>query len=165
MISRAARFLIAATIAGADRATKHWIESNVGAWDSYPVIPNVFNIVHTQNRGAAFGVLAQSEGAIRHFVLIGIALSVMVFVAYQLWRMPKASWPATNVVAVALALVVGGAAGNLYDRIFRGSVTDFLQVFIGSYEWPSFNVADSAISIGAILLLLSLVRHPESKAS
>ncbi len=160
MISRLARFAIASSIAIADRASKHWIETNVGAWDSHTVIPNVFNIINTQNRGAAFGVLAQSEGAARHFLLIGVAASVMIYVAVQLWRMPKGSWPATNWVAVALALLVGGAAGNLYDRIFRGSVTDFLQVFIGSYEWPSFNVADSAISVGAILLLLSLGRAP-----
>lgn len=165
MISRPARFSIAGLVAVADRATKHWIESNVGAWDSHTIIPNVFNIINTQNRGAAFGVLSQSESPLRHFLLIGVAASVIIFVAVQLWRMPKGSWPATNWVAVSLALLVGGAAGNLYDRIFRGSVTDFLQVFLGSYEWPSFNVADSAISVGAILLLISLGRSPAPTVS
>jgi signal peptidase II len=165
MISRLARFGIAGLVAVADRATKHWIETNFGAWDSYPIIPNVFNIINTQNRGAAFGVLSQSESQVRHFLLIGVALVVMLFVAVQLWRMPKGSWPANNWVAVALSLLVGGAAGNLYDRIFHGSVTDFLQVFLGSYEWPSFNVADSAISTGAVLLLLSLLRSPARTVS
>ena len=165
MISRLARFGIAGAVAAADRASKHWIETNFGAWDSYPIIANVFNIVNTQNRGAAFGVLAQSEGQMRHFLLIGVALGVMVFVAVQLWRLPKGSWPSTNWVAVSLSLLVGGAAGNLYDRIFRGSVTDFLQVFLGSYEWPSFNVADSAISVGAVMLLLSMLRAPAKTVS
>jgi signal peptidase II len=62
-------------------------------------------------------------------------------------------------------MMLGGAAGNLYDRIFRGSVTDFLQVFIGSYEWPSFNVADSAISVGAVLLLVSFWRPQPQPAN
>lgn len=164
MISRAARFALAAFIAVADRATKFWIESNVSAWDTFPIIPNVFNIVHTQNRGAAFGMLSQSETEWRRIVLVGVAAAVTAFVAAQLWRMPKGGWPGNNWVAVALAMVVGGAAGNLYDRIVRGSVTDFLQVFLGSYEWPCFNVADSAISVGAILLLISLWRRTEQPA-
>lgn len=154
MIRRAARFGIAAAVAVLDRLSKYWIETNMTPWDSYPVIPGVFNIVNTQNRGAAFGVLA-TAGEWRQFFLVGVSVAVMIFVAVQLWRMPKGSWPASNMVAVPLSLMLGGALGNLYDRIFRGSVTDFLQVFLGSYEWPSFNVADSAISVGAVLLLAS----------
>ncbi len=158
MISRTARFSLAACVLAADRLSKHWIEQNVGAWDTLVVIPNVFQIIHTENRGAAFGFLANSDSAWRDVILVGVSSLVMIFVAVQLWRMPKDTWPDSSRVAVALGLVLGGAAGNLFDRIWRGSVTDFLQVFIGSYEWPSFNVADSAISTGAVLLILVIWR-------
>jgi signal peptidase II len=156
MISRVARFGISGLLLVLDRLTKYWIETKLDSWDTIVVIPGVFNIIHAQNRGAAFGVMNQSEGPLRTFLLVGVSFAVMVFVAVQLWRIPKGSWPPGNVAPVALAVVLGGAAGNLYDRILRGSVTDFLQFFIGSFEWPSFNVADSAITIGAGLLMFSL---------
>lgn len=165
MIGRPARFAIAAVIVFFDRLTKFWIEQNLGAFDSLVIIPGVFNIIHAQNKGAAFGVLNQSEGALRLILLVGVSGLVMAFVAHQLWFLPKGSWPEGPLPPVALALVLGGAIGNLWDRVMRGSVTDFLQVFIGSYEWPSFNVADSAISIGAGLLLISLWRAPKKAAS
>ena len=158
MISRTARFAISAAVVGVDRVTKYWIDHNVSPWDTHVVIPQVFNIVHTQNRGAAFGVLNNGEGAWRTAILIGVSSLVAIFIASQLWRLPRTSWPNTNVTPVALGLLLGGAAGNLFDRIAYGSVTDFLQVFIGSYEWPSFNAADSAISIGACLLILEMWR-------
>lgn len=156
MIPRAARFGLAAMILVADRATKHWIETNVSPFDTRVVIPGVFNIVNTQNRGAAFGILNQADGPLRTVFLVGVASAMLVFIGIQLWRLPKSGWPDGNLTPVALALVLGGALGNLYDRIWRGSVTDFLQVFIGSYEWPSFNLADSAISVGAVLLMILL---------
>jgi signal peptidase II len=158
MISRGTRFAVAASVLFADRISKYWIEQNVGAWDTLVVIPSVFQIIHTQNRGAAFGFLADADSIFRDLVLVGVSTLVMIFVAVHLWRMPKDTWPDSSKVAVALALVLGGAAGNLFDRIWRGSVTDFLQVFIGSYEWPSFNVADSAISTGTVLLILAIWR-------
>jgi len=158
MISRLARFGISAAVLVFDRLSKSWIEQNVSVWDTHVIIPRVFNIVHAQNRGAAFGFLNQSDGLWRLAILVGVALAVMVFLAVQLWRLPRTAWPPTNAAAAALGLVLGGAAGNLYDRVARGSVTDFLQVFIGSYEWPSFNVADSAISVGACLLVLEMWR-------
>ncbi len=165
MIQRGPRFAISGALFLADRASKYWIEQNVSAFDSLPIIPGVFHIVHTQNRGAAFGFLNQSEGPLRSFLLIGVSSVILVYVALQLWRMPKQMWPQETVAAVALALVFGGALGNLFDRIWRGSVTDFLQVFIGSYEWPSFNVADSAITIGAGLLFLALWRAKPQPAA
>jgi len=156
MISRAARFGISTALFACDRLTKSWIEKSLDSWDTLVVIPGFFNIIHAQNRGAAFGVMNQSEGPLRTFLLVGVSCAVMLFVAVQLWRLPKGGWPAGSLTPVALAMVLGGAAGNLYDRILRGSVTDFLQFFIGSFEWPSFNVADSAITVGAGLLMLSL---------
>jgi signal peptidase II len=156
MISRTARFSISTAIFALDRLTKYWIEQSLDSWTTIPVVPGVFNIIHAQNRGAAFGVMNQSEGPLRTFLLVGVSFAVMLFVALQLWRLPKGGWPPGNLVPGALSMVLGGAAGNLYDRILKGSVTDFLQVFIGHYEWPSFNVADSAITVGAGLLMISL---------
>lgn len=164
MRARLAAFGISALILLADRVTKILVEANVPGWETYVVVPGVFNIVHTRNRGAVFGILAESANEWRAFVLVGLSLVVTGFVAAMLWQATspasRGGWP----LRWALALVLGGAVGNLYDRFSQGSVTDFLQVFIGSYEWPSFNVADSAISIGACLLLVDLLRHRRQPA-
>jgi signal peptidase II len=159
MRSRLTAFGIAALIVLADRVTKILIEVNVPRWETLVVIPGVFNIVHTENRGAVFGILAESAIEWRAFVLVGLSLVVTGFVAAMLWQ---ATAPASHggwTLRTALALVLGGAVGNLYDRLSKGSVTDFLQVFIGSFEWPSFNIADSAISVGACLMLVDLLRR------
>ena len=158
MMDRGVRFAISGAVLLADRGTKYWIEQNLSAFDTIVVIPHVFNIVHAQNRGAAFGFLNDSSGAIRNFILIGVSSLILAYIALQLWQMPKRMWPEGYWPSLGLALVFGGAVGNLFDRVWRGSVTDFLQVFIGSYEWPSFNVADSAISVGAGVLLIALWR-------
>lgn len=141
-----------------DRLTKFWIVATFSAWDVYPVIPGVFNIVHAENPGAAFSILADAPEGIRTFLLVGISLSVVVFLGWMLWRPPGSVMQETAWTRTALAFVTGGAAGNLIDRMFRGTVTDFLQVFLGTYEYPSFNVADSAITIGAMLMLIDLIR-------
>jgi signal peptidase II len=139
-----------------DRLTKIYIRTAFSIVDLKPVIPGFFNIVHTENPGAAFGMLADSPGAWRGFFLVGVSLAVMVVVGIMLWRPPAgmtSPW-----VRTGLALVFGGALGNMWDRIFRGTVTDFLQFFFGSYEFPSFNAADSAITIGAALLVIDMWR-------
>ncbi len=136
-----------------DRLTKMWVVSKIDAVTVIPVIPGIFNIVHAENPGAAFSMLAEAPEQWRSIVLIGISFVVMLFVAVLLWR-PLES----TLMRVSLPLVFGGALGNLIDRIFRGTVTDFLQIFLGTYEYPSFNVADSAISIGAALLILDLIK-------
>ena len=91
----------------------------------------------------------------RGILLVGISAAVMIILGVMLWRMAAAQ---SQVMSTGLALVFGGALGNLVDRLFRGTVTDFLQLFFGSYEFPSFNVADSAITIGAGLLVIDLWR-------
>ena len=149
---RSAAIITAAVVV--DRLTKLYIRAMFGPFDVYPVIPRIFNIVHTENPGAAFGMLADS-GPWRAFVLVGISAIVMGAIAFLMWN-PRASH--SRLTRVALPLVFGGALGNMWDRVMRGTVTDFLQVFIGSYEFPSFNAADSAITIGAGLLLIDLWR-------
>ncbi len=146
-----------------DWATKRWIEKNVSIYDTIVVLPDVFNIVHTRNRGAAFGILSTAPEVVRVTVLIGLAMLILALIAVMLWQATKPGQQAAWAQRLALSLVLGGAVGNLWDRVLAGSVTDFLQVFLGSYEWPSFNVADSAISVGAVLMAADLL-FPQRKA-
>jgi len=144
-----------------DRVSKLYIRSSYAEWDITVVIPQIFNIVHAENPGAAFSMLAGAPPIVRAVLLIGVSLVVMTIVGVMLWRLPKNSGA---LLSTSLALVFGGAFGNLWDRVFRGSVTDFLQVFIGPYEFPAFNVADSAITIGAALLVNDLLRTRKTTA-
>jgi signal peptidase II len=139
-----------------DRITKLYIQHNFFAWDMKPIIAGFFNIVHAENPGAAFGFLSESHSEWRSLFLVGVSLAVMVIIGTMLFRPSVKKSP---MLEIALALVFGGAAGNMYDRLFRGTVTDFLQFFFGTYEFPSFNAADSAITVGACLLLLDLWKN------
>jgi len=154
--------IIAAGVVVIDRFTKMYIQSAYTSWDVTPVIPGFFNIVHTENPGAAFGILADSPSTLSSMFLVAVSLVVMAIIGVMLWRprtgSSKHDMQADGLVAVGLALVFGGAVGNVWDRLFRGTVTDFLQFFFGSYEFPSFNAADSAITVGAALLLIDLWR-------
>lgn len=134
-----------------DRITKMYIRADVSPLDVIPVIPGFFNIVHTENPGAAFGMLAAFNEHWRGLLLIVVSLIVMAIIGSLLWKNSG-----NAVLRTGLALVFGGALGNLWDRLVRGTVTDFLQFFFGSYEFPSFNGADTAITIGAGLLLIDL---------
>jgi signal peptidase II len=149
---------IIAAVVVLDRITKNYIRMRVSSWDMFPVIPGFFNIVHTENPGAAFGALSESSGPWRSVFLVGISLVVMTIIGAILWRPARVAMSDTPLLRVGLALVFGGALGNLWDRLLHGTVTDFLQFFFGSYEFPSFNAADSAITIGAGLLILDLWR-------
>ena len=154
---------IALIVFALDRATKLWIEARVSVYDTIVVIPDVFNIVYTRNRGAAFGMLSTAPEAVRLTVLIGLAGVILGLIGWMLWQATKPGAIGTLYNRLALSLVIGGAVGNLWDRVFSGSVTDFLQVFLGSYEWPSFNIADSGISIGAVLIALDLIFPPRKQ--
>ena len=165
MGARSAILAIQPALFVADRLTKALIESRVSAWESLEVIPHFFSIVHTQNRGAAFSLLADSDGPMRAFLLIGFAALVSVLVAWMLAQSLRAGSTQTQMLRIGLALVLGGAAGNLFDRVAKGSVTDFLLFYIGPYQWPAFNLADSAISVGAGLILLDMwrTRHVQAR--
>ena len=156
---------VIAAVVVLDRITKRWIEANVGPLDVRPVIENVFNIVHTKNRGAAFGMFNDSSNEVRMLLLVVVSLGILGLILHMLWQATSNEAPGRSVTRWALALVGGGAIGNLWDRIASGMVTDFLQVFLGAYEWPSFNVADSAISIGAVLLAAEIVFERKSHVS
>jgi signal peptidase II len=139
-----------------DRATKACIEMlTVEGW-RHEIFHNSYNsiyLVHARNPGIAFGAFADSASPeTRYFLIIG-SLVVMVFIAWML----LARQSNTFVGAAGLALLLGGAAGNVTDRIFHGAVTDFFEMWFGTYHYPAFNVADSAITIGAVFILLDVL--------
>lgn len=154
MRPRLAAFSLSAGVFAADRVTKLCIETYMSLSDVHTVIPGFFDIVHSQNRGAAFSMFAESSDAWRAFLLIGVAAVAMVFIAGMLWGAARLD----RATRVALSLIFGGAAGNLFDRIATGTVTDFLDFYVGTLHWPAFNLADSAIVIGSGLLLLDLLK-------
>jgi signal peptidase II len=154
-------YAAAAAVVALDRLTKWMVETWVSLADSYRVIPGFFDIVHTQNRGVAFGLFDDSANGWRASLLVVLSLLAVILLSALLWnprRFDRRSlW--------GFSLILGGAAGNVFDRVVWGRVTDFLLVYIGRYQWPAFNVADSAIVIGCGLLLLDLLRPKRQAAN
>ncbi len=150
---RALYFSISAVVILLDRVTKllvaRRIELNFG---SVTIVPNYFTITHVENTGAAFSLFADWSPHVRIPLLVGFSTLAMVVVCYLLWNSAKKF----SLGGLALAFILGGAVGNLYDRVLFGRVTDFLHLYIGTHIWPDFNLADSAIVTGATLLLLDL---------
>lgn len=149
-------FALAAAVILIDRVTKIYIRGHFNGFDSASVIPGLFRIIHTENPGAAFGMLADGSPLVRGIVLVGVSALVLVFVVTALVK--GSSHIGGSLSRVALGFILGGALGNLYDRIALGTVTDFLEIYSGSWSFPAFNVADSAITIGATLLVVDLLR-------
>jgi signal peptidase II len=142
-VRRVVAFLVALGVFGLDRWTKWLIVTQFGANDIYAaktVIPGFFNIVRSQNPGVAFGILAESSSQSRTPVLVGLSIVAVLLLGGMLWRIDR----------------LGGAMGNVFDRVRVGSVTDFLDFYAGTYHWYTFNVADACICTGAGLLILSM---------
>ena len=152
---------LAAIIILLDRLSKLWIEHHIEPGHAITVIPRTFRLTHVLNTGAAFSLFESmnSPVLVRNLLITFsvIAVAVVLTLIYKLGR----AWSLT---AVSLALILGGALGNLYDRIHYAHVVDFLEVHIVHYHWPAFNVADSAICLGAALLILEIFR-PQTPAS
>lgn len=148
--------VVAFSIALFDRITKIQIRHSLSNFDTVAVVPGWLRIVHTENPGAAFGVLADGNPLLRSVILIGVSAGVLLFVVWALWSHSGSF--ATFLTRMGLSLILGGALGNLYDRIVHGTVTDFIEVYHGGWSFPAFNVADSAITVGAGLLLIDLLR-------
>jgi signal peptidase II len=144
---------VALLVLALDRASKWMIMKNIRLHDGIQVIPYFFRITHEENRGAAFSLFADSPAQWKMTLLITFSILALIAVSTLLWR---------NVHAMAttgfgLALIMGGALGNLWDRLLHGRVTDFLLFYIGPHQWPAFNVADSAIVVGACLLAFEIL--------
>ncbi|HWP83550.1 MAG TPA: signal peptidase II [Terriglobia bacterium] len=140
-----------------DQISKLLVVSRLSEMTAIPVIPGFFRLVRVENRGIAFGMFSDSSSSITGVVLVLLSVAAIGLVAALLWHNP----PPAVVAGCGLALILGGAAGNLLDRLARGHVVDFLDFYVGSYHWPAFNVADSAICVGAGALLWDiLIAHP-----
>jgi signal peptidase II len=152
---RIVAFLVALGVFGLDRWTKWMVETQFGSNDTYAtktVIPGFFNIVRSQNPGVAFGIFAETSSRSRTPLLIGLSIVAVALLAGMLWRIDRLDTPS----ATGLALIFGGAMGNVFDRVRTGSVTDFLDFYAGTYHWYTFNLADASICTGAGLLILSM---------
>jgi len=151
--------LIAAVVIVLDRWSKLWVVKHIRIGSAITVIKGVFRITHVLNYGAAFsmGADSASPAAMRYFLIAFSAIAaVAVLVAILKWGR------ALTLTTFSLSLILGGALGNLYDRIRLSYVVDFLEVHIVHYHWPDFNIADSAIVVGACLLLLETLRPQKS---
>ena len=150
---------LAVVVVIADQGTKFIAEQLLIAHEPVAVLP-FFNFYLTYNTGAAFSFL-RDAGGWQRWLFATLSIGVSGFIVVWLSRLPKGNgW-----LACALALVLGGAVGNLLDRLARtdGGVVDFIDVYYGTWHWPAFNIADSAISIGAVMLVLSAIRGEKSK--
>ncbi|WP_027179531.1 signal peptidase II [Maridesulfovibrio bastinii] len=150
------KFLHAGIIASAtvilDQLTKYTIQSSLPLWSSKTIIPNFFNLVHAVNKGAAFGFLNRADITWQRGFFIVITLIALGVIYYLIKSMNKIY----KVQVTALSLLLGGAVGNLIDRILFGQVTDFLDFYIGNYHWPAFNVADIALTVGAFMMIIAV---------
>jgi signal peptidase II len=146
-------FLIAAGVVLVDRMSKWLVAQSITLHDSLPVLPGFFRLTHVENRGAAFGLFSDSPSEWKVAALILFSLIALVVVSALLWKNSHSM----TVTGFGLALILGGALGNLWDRLLDGHVVDFLDFSVAGYHWPAFNVADSAIVVGALLLVTEIL--------
>jgi signal peptidase II len=159
--ARVKSFALSAGVFVVDRITKWLVERYVSVADDIKVIPGLFDIVHSENRGVAFGVFNDSESPWRTTLLIVLSMVAVIAVSAMLWRAKRLD----GLQCWAFALVLGGAAGNLFDRMIYGRVTDFLLFYIGDHQWPAFNAADSSLVAGCGLLILEQFRGKHGNAN
>ena len=152
--------LVSLAVIVLDQWTKWLVEVHLPHHTTQPVIAGFFNLTHVRNPGVAFGLFA-SDGGGGNWLLTLLGLGALVAVGLYFWYTPSRD----RVLLAALALVVGGAVGNLIDRVSSGAVTDFLDVFVGLHHWPSFNIADSAISVGIVLMAIDSFRPRHALAA
>lgn len=138
----------------ADQISKTVMVNWLDLYETVPVLP-FFNLTLAHNSGAAFSFLAGAGGWQRWFFVV---LAAVISVVLIIWMRRLA--PTAKLEAISLALIIGGAIGNVIDRLVYGYVIDFLDVYAGSYHWPAFNIADSAICVGAVLLIIDSFRKP-----
>ena len=158
---RGLHLLIALAVFTLDQVTKAVVEWGIPLHEVRPVIPGLFRLTHVKNRGAAFGMFADSPSELKIALLIAFSAVALGVGLVLLWR----HQPEARRTGVGLALILGGAIGNLFDRLVHGSVVDVLDFYLRSYHWPAFNVADSAIVVGAGLLVLDMLLSPSPSRS
>jgi len=154
IVGTAPFFILTGIVVALDQLTKYLLVNAIPLNTGIPIIPGLFNLVHVHNTGGAFSILAGPGYPWRQHVLIGLTMVVVAAIAYAYGKAGKKD----NWTRIAYVCITGGAIGNLIDRIRLGEVIDFLDVYVGNRHWPSFNVADAAISTGAVMLLVSFIK-------
>ncbi len=153
--------LLSLAVLVADQWTKHLAELHLLGAPALSLIPGFLDLIYVRNSGVAFGLFAAGSSLAGVVVLTALGLLAFSLVLFYFLKTPVSN----RTVLVALALILGGAVGNLVDRVMRGSVTDFIDVYVASHHWPTFNAADSAITIGITLMAIDafwLHRQPDS---
>src|ERR1017187_7217811 len=153
--ARSVHFILALLVVLLDRWTKRLVAAHIAMYTHIQIIPRFFRLTHTENTGAAFSLFADSPSHWKTTLLIGFSLIAMIIVSVLLCQQSGA----LTISGMALSLILGGAAGNFWDRVASGRVVDFLLFYVKQYQWPVFNLADSAIVIGAGLLVIEILFH------
>jgi signal peptidase II len=148
--------LLMSAVVALDQATKALVVRSLDLHDYVTLVDGLLSLSHVRNRGAAFGLLSDWDLPYQSALLSVLSVVALVAIAVYFFRLPAAA----RLPRLALALVLGGAVGNLVDRIRLGYVVDFIHVYWRQHQWPDFNVADSAITIGVTLLVLDILRSP-----
>jgi signal peptidase II len=151
--ARAIHFFIALIVLLLDRWSKHLVSVHIPLYAHIQIVPGFFRLTHTENTGAAFSLFADSPAHWKTGMLIAFSLVALVIVFALLWTNGRALTPS----GIGLSLILGGALGNLWDRMASGRVVDFLLLYVRQYQWPVFNLADSAIVVGAGLLVIEIL--------
>lgn len=151
--ARALYLLIALVVVLLDRWSKHIVAQRISLYSHIQIIPGFFRLTHTENTGAAFSLFADSTAPWKTSLLIAFSVVALLVVSVLLWKNNHAHLS----TGIGLSLIMGGALGNLWDRLARGRVVDFLLFYVKRYQWPVFNLADSAIVIGASLLVIEIL--------
>jgi signal peptidase II len=153
--------LLASFIFLLDRLTKWLVMQKIPLYREVEVIPGVFRLTHLENTGAAFSLFADIPGPWPGRLLVLFSLAALAVITYLLWKLGES----LNILTLSLALFLGGTLGNLWDRLLQGRVTDFLDFYIGPHHWPPFNVADSAIVVGALMLAGQVLMAPAKRSA
>ena len=153
--------LVIAAIVLLDQATKAIVVRSLELHQYVPLVDGLLSLSHVRNRGAAFGLLSDWDVPYQSALLAVLSLAALLAIAFYFMRLPATA----RLPRVALALVLGGAVGNLIDRVRLGYVVDFVHVYWRRYQWPDFNVADSAITVGVTLLVLDILRSPGASSA
>lgn len=157
MQDRAWVLTIAAVVLLLDQVTKLMVIRWIPLYSSIPVIDDFLSLTHVRNSGAAFGLFNDAPSGPVRLALIAVSILAVILI----WAYARDGWH-EPVVVTAFGLILGGALGNLSDRLRLHNVVDFIDVYWGQYHWPSFNVADTAITVGALTLFVGMARHGES---
>jgi signal peptidase II len=157
---RSAYLWIVGGIVAFDQVTKALVDDFMMLHESRTIVEGLVRLTYVQNRGAAFGILSEAGLPYQSLMFSVVSLLALLAIALYAWRMPVQS----RLPQTALALVMGGAIGNLLDRARLGYVIDYVDVYWGAHHWPAFNVADSAITVGVALLVLDILRNPQDES-